>query len=297
MSSVVTRTVKLGIGHPPKWLPGSVAYETIMGSVAYGVSSDTSDMDIYGFAIPPKDEVFPHLRGEIIGFGRQKHCFAQWQEHHMEDKEKRKVYDVSIYSIVKYFQLCMENNPNMIDSLFTPRRCVTYSTEVGEHVRENRKLFLHKGAWFKFKGYAYAQMHKIEGGQNRSNPKRAESIAKFGYDVKFGYHVVRLVSEIEQIMIEHDLDLERNREQLKAVRRGEWSLPYLKEWFGEKERALEGVYASSTLRHSPDEAPIKAVLLHCLEHHYGSIADAVRASATINQLGADIRALLDRHGA
>lgn len=49
----------------------NVHYETIMGSVAYGVSSDTSDMDVYGFAIPPKDDVFPHLRGEILCFGKQ----------------------------------------------------------------------------------------------------------------------------------------------------------------------------------------------------------------------------------
>ena len=44
----------------PRWLPGNIQYETIMGSVAYGVSSDTSDVDIYGWAVPPRDDVFPH---------------------------------------------------------------------------------------------------------------------------------------------------------------------------------------------------------------------------------------------
>ena len=29
---------------------------------------------------------------------------------------------------------------------------------VGNLVREKRKLFLHKGAWPKFKGYAYSQL-------------------------------------------------------------------------------------------------------------------------------------------
>lgn len=38
-------------------------YETIMGSVAYGVNTDTSDFDTVGFCIPNKDIVFPHLRG------------------------------------------------------------------------------------------------------------------------------------------------------------------------------------------------------------------------------------------
>lgn len=295
MSSVVDRVVKLDIGHPPRWLPNNICYETIMGSVAYGVTSDTSDMDVYGFCIPHKDDIFPHLRGEIPGFGSQKHRFAQWQEHHMEDKERRKVYDMTIYSIVRYFQLCMECNPNMIDSLFTPRRCVTFSTEIGEMVRENRKLFLHKGAWFKFKGYAYAQMHKIDGGQNRSNPKRTESIAKFGYDVKFGYHVVRLVSEIEQIMIEHDLDLERNREQLKAIRRGEWPLDYLKQWFADRERALGEVYQQSTLQPKPDEETIKRLLMQCLEHHYGNLSSAVKAEGNIEKLIWEMRSICDRY--
>ena len=55
----------------------------------------------------------------------------------------------------------MENNPNVIDSLFTPVNCVLHSTRVGNLVRENRRLFLHKGAWPKFKGYAYSQLHKM----------------------------------------------------------------------------------------------------------------------------------------
>jgi hypothetical protein len=34
--------------------------------VAYGVSSDTSDVDVYVWAIPPKEDSFRLLRGEIL---------------------------------------------------------------------------------------------------------------------------------------------------------------------------------------------------------------------------------------
>ena len=51
----------------------------------------------------------------------------------------------------------------MIDSLFTPHECVLHITQVGTMVREARHLFLHKGCWPKFKGYAYAQLHKMRG--------------------------------------------------------------------------------------------------------------------------------------
>ena len=54
-----------GIAKPPRWLPENLHYETIMGSTAYGISTEGSDWDIYGFAIPPRDNIFPHLQGEI----------------------------------------------------------------------------------------------------------------------------------------------------------------------------------------------------------------------------------------
>ena len=111
---------------------------------------------------PEKNMVFPQLVGHIEGFGKQKKRFEQYQQHHIKSKDDNKEYDITIYSIVKYFQLCMDNNPNMVDSLFVPRRCVLYTTAIGEHVRENRKLFLHKGCFHKFKGYAYSQINKLK---------------------------------------------------------------------------------------------------------------------------------------
>lgn len=145
---------------PPGFLANNTMYLTLVGSVAYGVSDVESDQDIYGFCIPPKDILFPHLRGIIPGFGEQGERFDQYQEHHIKRPSNGHEYDLSIYNIAKYFHLCMGNNPNMIDSLFTPQRCVLHCTKVGHMVRDNRKLFLHKGSWHTFKGYSYAQLHK-----------------------------------------------------------------------------------------------------------------------------------------
>jgi predicted nucleotidyltransferase len=255
--------------HPPSWLPDNLCYETIMGSVAYGVSSDTSDMDVYGICMPPKDVVFPHLGGEIFGFGRQR--FETWQEHHVAAHDK--LWDFQIYGIVKFFQLAMENNPNVVDSMFTPRRCVLSSTPIGEYIREHRTDFLHKGAWHKFKGYAYSQLNKIR--TKSPSGKRAELVEEHGYDVKFAYHVVRLLLEVEQILVACDIDLERDREQLKAIRRGEWTLEQLDQWAQDKEKQLETLYHTSTVPYEPDEPLLRRHLLHCLEEHYGDLSAAV----------------------
>jgi predicted nucleotidyltransferase len=297
--STLQRLADRGLVKPPRWLPANVQYETVMGSVAYGVSSDTSDMDVYGWAIPPKEDVFPHLRGEIPGFGQPAKRFAQFQEHHVRDPDALaghgRTYDFTVFGIVRFFALAVDNNPNVIDSLFTPDTCVLHSTRVGNLVRENRRLFLHRGAWPKFKGYAYSQLHKLATKQPRG--QRAVLAAAHGYDTKFAYHVVRLLGEVEQILVEGNIDLHRDNERLKAIRRGEWTEDRLRRWAADKEGDLERAYAASQLPAVPDEARIKALLLSCLEEHYGTLGGCVvepdRAVAALRAVQAELDRVRD----
>lgn len=280
----------------PRHLRSGLQYEVIMGSIAFGVSNDSSDMDLYGYSIPPRDHVFPHLRGEIVDFDEPAERFAQLQVHHINDPAARggkgRSYDLNIYSIVKFFRLCIENNPNIIDCLFVPRRCIRFATPLAECVREQRHDFLHRGAWHKFKGYAYGQLHKIR----TKSPigKRQALIEAHGYDVKFAYHVVRLLNEVEQILVEADLDLERNREQLKAIRRGEWSLERLEAFAADKEKSLEAAYSASSLPARPDHQAIKALLLECLEIHYGQLSNIGSEESKAIVALREIDASLDR---
>jgi uncharacterized protein len=281
---------------PPKFLSTNVQYEVIMGSVAYGVSENHSDMDVYGFAIPPRDMVFPHLQGHLHGFDPEFETFNQFQQHHIEDRNalggKGRKYDITIYSIVKYFRLLADCNPNIIDSLFVPRRCVLYTTAIGEMIRERRKLFLHKGCWATFKGYAYTQMHKMKTKQPEG--KRVHLVEEFGYDVKFAYHVVRLLNEVEQIMAEENLELDRNSDQLKAIRRGDWSQEQVENYFFEKEKHLEHLYLQSKLPTQPDTAAIKILLLNCLEQHYGSLDAVIQVADKYTQAVKDIQRIIDK---
>lgn len=278
---------------PPKWLPDNLHYEVVMGSHAYGVATESSDEDIYGWAIPPKEDIFPHLRGEIPGFGIQLQRFEQYSEHHifLFDEE----YDFTVYSVVKYIQLCMQNNPNMIDSLFVPYNCITHITNTGQILRDNRKLFLHAGAFHKFKGYAAAQLHKIrEKSANASNPKRKESFDKYGYDVKFAYHLVRLLNECEQILVSGDLDLQRDNETLKAIRRGEWTEQQIIDWAAVKEKQLEELYGKTKIPMVADQDRIKRILLNILEEQYGTIQKVLQVNSG-SAILADLTALVEKY--
>ncbi len=289
-----------GLTKPPLWLSSNTHYLTIMGSQAYAVSHDDSDFDVYGFCIPPKDMVFP--QGEIPGFGDSENGvrpkFNQWQEHHIVDPSalggKGRSYDFQIFSIVKYFHLCAECNPNMIDSIYTPTNCVIHTTKIANMVREKRRIFLHRGAWHTFRGYAYAQLHKM----TTKNPKgkRKEVRDKFGFDVKYAYHIVRLVQECEMILTEYDLDIQRNNEVLKAIRRGEWTEQQLREWFTAKEKDMEKIYNESKIPYSPDMEAIKKFLVECLEEHYGNLKNCVVLPDRYKQALEEIKQVIFKAG-
>ena len=283
MSNIVHKLQQKGLIHPPSWLPLNTHYLTVMGSVAYGCA-DTSvkknrvaDTDLYGFAIPPRDIIFPHLAGHIIGYGTPPPSFNNWQKHHVMDEEanggKGEEYDFSIFNIVSFFELCRQNNPNMIDSLFVREECILHCTNIGRMVRDNRKLFLSKLCWKKFRGYAMTQLKKM----NDKNPKgkRKEIIDFHGFDVKFAYHILRLFDEVEQIMLEGDLDLQRAKESMKSIRRGDWTADEVRKWAMEKERALEVAYTNCKLPERPPEKEIRDLLYQCLEEHYGSLKDCI----------------------
>jgi hypothetical protein len=127
--------------------------------------------------------------------------------------------------------------------------------------------------------------------------KRAELVSEHGFDTKFAYHVVRLLDEVEQILEAGDLDLQRNHEQPKAIRRGEWTEDRLRQWCAAKESHLERIHAESRLPAVPDEARIKALLLEALEEHYGSlegcIVDPDRAVVALRNIQAELDRVKD----
>jgi predicted nucleotidyltransferase len=244
-----------------------IVFEAVGGSQAYLASNNASDMDINGICMLPLDMAFPHRIGFIKGFGPAPDYFETMNQHHIQHNDKE--YDVAILSIVKFFSLAAENNPNIVDILFSPERCVLAQTEVGRHMRTNRHQFLHKGSMQKFLGYAHSQFKKIE--TKGPTGKRKELVEKYSYDTKYLGHLFRLCLECEQILTEGDLNLEKNGDIIKSVRNGMYTLEEAKVWFKEKELSLQKLYVESKLPHTPDWSYLRTLLIQCFEIRYGSI--------------------------
>lgn len=267
--TLIKELTEKNIAHPPIWLPDATQYLTKMGSQAYGCSEDDSDQDIYGFCIPPLDMIFPHLHGEILDFGRQHPRFKVYQEHHLLYNNAN--YDISIYSIVHYFNLLMENNPNMLDSIFTQDDDVIFQSKISKLVRDNKHIFLHRGSYLRYTSYAHAQFHKIKNKNGHENEKRNASIQTFGYDVKYGYHLLRLMLEISDILNTGTFDIKANAAYLKEVRRGKYTLSELEIEFNRLDALMLAAYENSKLQDQPDEAAIKKLMLTCIEEHHGKL--------------------------
>jgi len=119
-----------------------IIFETVVGSRAYGIHNPDSDYDKAGVMIP----------GPEYFFGFQK--FEQFRDYPGEDK--------TIYDIRKALSLISDNNPNMMDLLWMPERCILKTTPYWKRVIERRDLFISKRCRYTFSGYAIAQLNRIK---------------------------------------------------------------------------------------------------------------------------------------
>jgi predicted nucleotidyltransferase len=270
MSNLIKDLQAKGLISPPDFLPDNLLCLCIAGSESYGVATDLSDKDIVGVCYPRKKDLFPSLYGVVAGYNDTE-PFQQYVQHHVQDGDKS--YDITVFSLPKYFKLAQEGNPNITDTLFTPRECVIYSTPQYELLRENRHLFLSKLAYPKYKGYAFSELKNIN---NLKTGKRRELVEKLGYDAKNAGHIFRLLNFIEMILNEHTLDLRRGKEEVKHIRSGALSLEEVKEKFAAREQNLEDVFAKSTLVAKPDYEAIYELLMKLIEMHYGPLSERVQ---------------------
>lgn len=289
---------KKGLINPPKWLSPNCQYLTICGSMAYSTNTNDSDFDVYGWVIPPLSMVFPHTTGTILNFGTQPPQFESLQKHHVFDKDalggKGREYDFCIYGIVKFFNLAMAGNPTVVDSLFTAANCLLHCTPAGQLVRDNRKLFLSKEYFIRCRAYGFSQLHKMT--IKEPIGKRKEDIEKHGFDLKFASNLVRLLSQAEQVLTTGDLDLQQNKEHLKAIRRGEVSEANIRQWAADKELQLENLCAESKLIQESDEEKIKTLLLNVLEMHYGSLDKVIYKPKRSDECIDKIKEVLQEYG-
>jgi len=125
-----------------------IIFKGVLGSQAYGTNTPDSDEDFGGVAL---------LSDKSYYIGNK--SFDQLDKFYDADGNK---FDQVIYNFVKFIKLASDCNPNIMDYLFIPDKCIRICTPEWEEVMANRDLFVSKKARFTFAGYAYSQLRRIQ---------------------------------------------------------------------------------------------------------------------------------------
>jgi len=140
---------------------GLLIFEVITGSKAYGLDTATSDTDIKGVYVLPK-EMFYSLE--------------------YTEQVSNETNDIVYYELKRFLELLSKNNPNIMEMLNVPEHCVLYKDVIMNTVTP--EMFLSKLCEKTFANYAYTQIKKAYGLEKKIvNPveKEKKSVLDFCY--------------------------------------------------------------------------------------------------------------------
>lgn len=273
-----------------KWIEGHTIYRCLGGSHAYGLNTETSDMDIRGICIPPKEFYFG-----LQGF---------------EQQVLEKV-DCTIFGLKKFVKLARDCNPNIIELLFLKPESILYKDKYADELLKHRELFVSEKAIYTFSGYANSQLNRIklhkkwldnppEKPEKESyihpvrgleilgeykfdkfgfdhdkknykayqtwlkerNEDRLQLELKYGYDTKHAMHLIRLLKMGHEIISTGQVNTyrEADREELLSIRNGALSYDELLKYAQDLEDQMRSFKGANVVPHSPnDKAIIKLV--------------------------------------
>lgn len=190
-----------------------ILLEGVVGSQAYGLATPTSDIDLMGVYLEPRD-TFLGLHPVL--------------EKNLTVHKTGEEQDVTYHEVGKFMRLALKSNPSILELLWLPEDCYTQVSPMGEWLIDSRHWFasaeLVKNAYL---GYATQQFKLLErrGDFGSDMKKRTEKHARHLYrlliqgfglyrtgrlDVKLvGLEVMQVQEFGYRVGHENDLDLAR----------------------------------------------------------------------------------------
>ena len=192
--------------------PAAIIHLFIGGSELHGAKvKNTDDLDIYGTYLEP-----PEL---VIGLDRRD--FHVWSTAGNDRRNGPDDIDVCLYSLRKWAGLAAKGNPTALHFLFAQNH--SPRAERWEAVRTRREVFLSRTAAKQFRGFADAQVRRLQGIGTGKKGQRHELIGEHGYDVKAAMHVIRLLGEGIELMEAGTITLPRpEKDLLVTIRTGRY---------------------------------------------------------------------------
>jgi len=209
-----------------------IVFRCVVGSQAYGLSHEGSDVDRRGFYLPPAD-----LHWSIFGVPEQ-----------LEDTAAQESY----WEVQKFLTMALKANPNVIECLYSP--LVETSTPLVDELLANRRRLLSRMIYQTYNGYVLSQFKKLE------QDLRTKGALKW----KHAMHLIRLLLAGITGMEEGEIPVavpDGQRDLLLAIRRGEVPWAEVDALRLDLHRRFDRAQGSTRLPEHPDYAWANAWLL------------------------------------
>lgn len=217
-----------------------VIYRCVVGSRAYGLDHEGSDVDRRGIYLPPAE-----LHWSLAGVPEQietPHEECYWE-------------------IEKFLRLALKANPNILECLYSP--LVEAASPLAQELLAMRRIFLSKYVHCTYNAYVLSQFKKIE------RDLRSEQ----GVRWKHVMHLLRLLLSGIVVLREGfvPLRVDLHKDRLLSIRRGEASWESVERWRLDLHKELDLALDSTGLPEHPDYAQANEFLLRA--RRYATLAE------------------------
>ena len=208
-----------------------VVFQCVIGSRAYGLEHDDSDVDRRGFFLPPAD-----LHWSLKSVPEQITC-DETQEQYWE--------------IQKFITLALKANPNVLECLYSP--LVERTTPLVDELLGMRSIFLSRLIYQTYNGYVMSQFKKMQAGLHKHGEAKPKHVM----------HLIRLLLSGIDVLRTGTLNVrvETHKDRLLAIRDGLMPWEEFDLWRLQLHKQFDQAFQDTRLPESPDHEAANAFLL------------------------------------
>lgn len=136
--------------------PKNILFEAIVGSQAYNLATKTSDLDVKGVYLQSNEDILSNRYVPQVNVDK----------------------DTTYYELRRFLELVSTGNPNVLELLYIPERCVLKTSPEWKELLKHREKFLTKKCYGTYQGYATSQMKKATGLNKKFNYEKGRTERK-----------------------------------------------------------------------------------------------------------------------
>ncbi|MGD9648175.1 MAG: nucleotidyltransferase domain-containing protein [Pirellulales bacterium] len=208
-----------------------VIYRCVVGSQAYGLASEQSDVDRRGIYLAPAER--------------------HWSLYGVPEQLENQATQEAYWELQKFLVLALKANPNVLECLYTP--LVEEATPLAGELLARRSIFLSRMVYQTYNGYVMSQFKKMQADIRNHGQVKWKHVM----------HLLRLLlAGVEVLRHGHvPVQVAEHREQLLAIRRGEIGWAEVEQWRRELHDDFKSAYEQTNLPERPDYEQANAFLV------------------------------------